>query len=155
MSLLDGTYYQKIDAKGRTLLPSALKKQLTGVIDDGFILKHSINARCLDLVPKGEWEALKMDFKENLSSPSSINKSLLRKFMSGCREASLDASGRLLIPADLQEWAVIHNEIVIIAMLDTIEIWSKQLYEIEQTQTIPDQESILNRIRNKNHDPKE
>ncbi len=146
MSLIDGAYYQKIDAKGRTLLPAGLKKQLTDIIDNGFILKHSMNERCLDLIPKEEWEKQKLKFKDTLSSPTTLNRKLLRRLMSGCRDASLDASGRLLIPTDLQEWARIQNEIVIIAVLDRIEIWSKELYDIVQTEVIPDQESILERI---------
>lgn len=46
-----GVHDCKVDAKGRLLLPSALKAQLEAIIGEGFILKRSIFQPCLSFTP--------------------------------------------------------------------------------------------------------
>lgn len=36
-------------------MPSALKKQLMPVMEEGFVLKRSVFQNCLELYPMGEW----------------------------------------------------------------------------------------------------
>ena len=63
MDAIIGTYECKVDAKGRVMLPSPLKKQLATSLQDGFVLKRSVFQPCLELYPegvecddaKGEW----------------------------------------------------------------------------------------------------
>jgi MraZ protein len=49
------TYECKVDAKGRILLPSGLKKELAAVLDEGFVIKKSVFFKCLELYPKAKW----------------------------------------------------------------------------------------------------
>ena len=53
-----GTYECKADIKGRIMLPSALKKQLSSKLDKGFVLKRAVFNHCLELYPLLEWEGL-------------------------------------------------------------------------------------------------
>ena len=53
-----GTYELKADAKGRIMLPVALKKQLAEVLHDGFVLKRAVFNACLEIYPLKQWEAL-------------------------------------------------------------------------------------------------
>ena len=53
-----GTYECKADIKGRIMLPSALKKQLSSKLDKGFVLKRAVFNHCLELYPLVEWEGL-------------------------------------------------------------------------------------------------
>ena len=55
---LIGTYECKADAKGRVLLPIALKKQLASSMSDGFVIKRSVFNTCLELHPMSEWNVL-------------------------------------------------------------------------------------------------
>ena len=58
MHTLIGTYECKADAKGRLMLPVALKKQLISSLAKGFVLKRAVFQPCLELYPLQEWEAL-------------------------------------------------------------------------------------------------
>ena len=58
LNSLIGTYECKADAKGRLMLPVALKKQLSPVMQNGFVLKRSVFQTCLELYPMSEWESL-------------------------------------------------------------------------------------------------
>jgi MraZ protein len=47
-----------VDAKGRLLLPAAIKKQLLPMLQNGFVLKRAVFQPCLELYPMSEWETL-------------------------------------------------------------------------------------------------
>ena len=58
MNSLIGTYECKVDAKGRLMLPAAITKQLSPVLQNGFVLKRAVFQPCLELYPMSEWESL-------------------------------------------------------------------------------------------------
>lgn len=125
---LIGTYEGKADAKGRMLLSAALKKQLAPVLQDGFVLKRSVFQPCLELYPMCEWNIL-MAKVNKLNRFVKKNNDFIRRFTAGVRVVELDASGRLLIPKDLQSFAGITKDLVLASALNIIEVWDKDKYE--------------------------
>lgn len=128
MNSLIGTYECKVDAKCRLMLPSALKKQLSPVVQDGFVLKRAVFQSCLELYPMTEWEAL-MQNVNKLNRFTKKNNDFIRRFTAGVKFIELDTSGRLLIPKDLIVFAGITKEIVVSSAINIIEIWDKDNYE--------------------------
>ena len=128
MNSLIGTYECKVDAKGRLMLPSALKKQLSSVVQGGFVLKRAVFQSCLELYPMSEWEAL-MQKMNKLNRFKKKNNDFIRRFTAGVKFIELDASGRLLIPKDLIAFAGITKDIVVSSAINIIEIWDKNNYE--------------------------
>lgn len=57
------------------------------------------------------------------------NNDFIRRFTAGVKTVEMDASGRLLIPKDLVNYAKIKKEIVISSTVNILEIWDKSLYE--------------------------
>lgn len=133
MDTLIGTYECKVDAKGRVMLPTALKKQL-GSLDDGFVLKRSVFQPCLELYSMKEWNKM-MQRINKLNRFVKKNNDFIRRFTAGVKMIEIDATGRLLIPKDLVVFAKIDKEIVLSSAVSIIEIWDKNLYEnaIENT----------------------
>lgn len=128
MNSLIGTYECKVDAKGRLMLPSALKKQLSPVVQSGFVLKRAVFQSCLELYPMNEWEAL-MQKVNKLNRFKKKNNDFIRRFTAGVKFIELDASSRLLVPKDLIAFAGISKEIVVSSAVNIIEIWDKDNYE--------------------------
>lgn len=128
MNAIIGTYECKVDIKGRLLLPSPLKKQLTPVFQDGFILKRSVFQPCLELYPMNEWN-LMMEKINKLNKFVKKNNDFIRRFTAGVKVVEIDALGRLLIPKDLTSFAQISKDIVLSSAVNIIEIWDKNLYE--------------------------
>jgi MraZ protein len=128
LKTLIGTYECKADAKGRLLLPVALKKQLASSMGSGFVLKRAVFQPCLELYPMEEWEAL-MQKVNKLNRFKKKNNDFIRRFTAGVKSIELDASGRLLIPKDLVGFANIIKEVVVSSAVNIIEIWDKDLYE--------------------------
>ncbi|MCX7550855.1 division/cell wall cluster transcriptional repressor MraZ [Xanthomarina sp. F2636L] len=133
MNSLIGTYECKVDAKGRLMLPAALKKQLSPALQNGFVLKRAVFQSCLELYPMSEWEAL-MQKINKLNRFKKKNNDFIRRFTAGVKVVEIDATGRLLIPKDLVVFADISKEIVLSAAVNIVEIWDKDKYE----QTIDD-----------------
>ena len=125
---LVGTYECKIDAKGRLMLPSVLKKQLAPVIAEGFVLKRSVFSSCLEIHPLGEWNVL-MGEVNKLNRFVKKNNDFIRLFTAGVKMLEVDSNSRLQVPKDLISFASISKNIVLSCSLNMIEIWDKDQYE--------------------------
>jgi len=128
LNSLIGTYECKVDAKGRLMLPSAIKKQLSPILQNGFVLKRSVFQPCLELYPMTEWELL-MEKVNRLNRFKKKNNDFIRRFTAGVKMIEVDAAGRLLIPKDLIVFSGINKDAVVSSAINIIEIWDKVKYE--------------------------
>ena len=128
MSNFLGVYECKVDSKGRLMLPSGLKKQLTPLLNEGFILKRSVFHPCLELYPMSEWNNIIGEVNK-LNRFVKENIDFIRMFTTGLKVIQLDATGRLLIPKDLIEFTGIVKNIVVSSAINMIELWDKEKYE--------------------------
>ena len=110
------------------MLPVALKKQLSPVMQKGFVLKRAVFQPCLELYPMNEWEVL-MQKINKLNRFKKKNNDFIRRFTAGVKVIEMDASGRLLIPKDLIAFAGISKELVVSSAVNIVEIWDKNNYE--------------------------
>lgn len=129
MNSLNGTFECKVDAKGRLMLPAALKRQLSPVLQKGFVLKRSVFQKCLELYPMDEWE-VEMQKIGRLNRYKKKNNDFIRRFTAGVKMIEIDNAGRLLIPKDLYSFAEISKNIVVSTAINIVEIWDKGKYEI-------------------------
>ena len=125
---LIGTYECKAEAKGRLMFSSAFKKQLSDVLQNGFVLKRAVFQPCLELYPMEEWN-LMMEKINTLNRFKKKNNDFIRRFTAGVKFVELDVAGRVLIPEDLSEFAGIKKQVVMSSSVNIIEIWDKEKYE--------------------------
>lgn len=125
---LIGTYECKIDAKGRLMLPSAFKKQLAPIVQDGFVLKRAVFQKCLELYPISEWNVLSAKVNK-LNRFNKKNDEFIRRFNAGVKPIDVDSTGRILVSKDLGVFAGLKKTIVVNAAFNILEIWDKDLYE--------------------------
>ncbi|OIQ41799.1 MAG: division/cell wall cluster transcriptional repressor MraZ [Bacteroidetes bacterium MedPE-SWsnd-G1] len=125
---LIGTYECKADAKGRLMMASSLKKQLAPVLQEGFVIKRAVFQPCLELYPMSEWNTM-MEKVNKLNRFVKKNNDFIRRFTAGVKMVELDASGRLLIPNDLQKFAGITKQVTLSSAVGIIEIWDTDRYE--------------------------
>ena len=115
------------------MISSAFKKQLSPILQEGFVLKRAVFQSCLELYPIQEWNEV-MRKMNALNRFVKKNNDFIRRFTAGVKVVELDASGRLLIPKDLCQFASIKKQVVLSSAINIIEIWDKDSYE----QTIDD-----------------
>lgn len=137
MISIQGEHICRVDAKGRFLLPGALKNQLLSTLEEGFIVKRSIFSKCLELYPKSNWNELIRRITSKLNRFKKDDNDFIRAYTAGLKELEADSNGRLLIPKDLALFAEITGDIVVTAKMECIEIWDKARYDeiISSTQT--------------------
>ena len=128
MEHLIGTYECKVDTKGRIMMPIALKKQLSKLINEGFVLKRAVFNHCIEMYPVNEWAKL-MYKLDGLNRFNKKNNDFIRRFTSGVKSVEMDNSGRFLIPKDLIKYASIDKQIVVSSAVNILEIWNKSTYE--------------------------
>ena len=109
-------------------MPSGIKKQLTPIIQDGFVLKRAVFQPCLELYPMAEWNKL-MEKLNGLNRFNRKHNDFIRRFTAGVKPIEVDANGRLLIPRDLIQFAGISKEVTVSSAVNIIEIWDKTKYE--------------------------
>lgn len=125
---LIGTYECRVDAKGRVMFSSAFKKQLSSVLQEGFVIKRAVFQPCLELYPMREWN-LMMEKVNKLNRFKKKNNDFIRRFTAGVKMVELDATGRILIPKDLCDFAGIQKQVVMSSSVNIVEIWDKDKYE--------------------------
>jgi MraZ protein len=144
-----GTYECKVDAKGRLMLPVALKKQLVESIEAGFVLKRSVFQPCLELYPMAEW-SLMMQKINKLNKFVKKNDDFIRRFSAGVRMVEIDALGRLLVPKDLAVIGNISKDLVLSSAVNIIEIWDKELYENAIASSVDDFANLAEEVMGSN-----
>lgn len=110
------------------MLPAAIKKQLTPVLQNGFVLKRAVFQPCLELYPMVEWNVL-MEKVNKLNRFKKKNNDFIRRFTAGVKVVEVDTAGRLLVPKDLMSFAGISKDIVVSSAINIVEIWDKVKYE--------------------------
>jgi MraZ protein len=126
MTGLVGEFEVKLDAKGRFLFPSGLRKQLSPAAQENFMLNKGFE-ECLTLYPMNEWEKISEKLsKMNLFKPK--NRMFYRLFHQGAKQVSFDNVGRIHIPVAHMERVGLEKDAMLIAYNDRIEIWDKSSY---------------------------
>jgi len=130
MTTFIGDYPCKADAKGRIMLPSALKKQMDGAVKDRFVVKKDIFEKCLVLYPFEEWERQIKILRGKINPYNREHNKFLKEFYKGTAEIILDATNRMLIPKRLLEWAgILTGDVVLAGQDGRILIIDKKNYE--------------------------
>lgn len=123
-----GEYDCKLDAKGRLMMPSGLKKQLQDVVREGFVVNRDLFEKCLVLYPMSEWKRVSEEIG-SLNRFVRKNVLFIRRFNNGATQVDLDSNGRILVPAALSDYAEMAKELKVVGNGDRIELWSKNNYE--------------------------
>lgn len=127
MKALIGEYSSTLDAKGRFLMPSGLRKQLPEDQQTDFVLNKGLD-NCLVLYPTKVWEK-ELEGIQSLNRYDRKNVEFMRRFMASAAEVSLDGSDRMLIPKLLTEKIGLKKDLVLLAQIDRVEIWDKEAYD--------------------------
>lgn len=118
-----GEFQHTIDAKGRLIVPHKFRNAL----GERFIATKGLDT-CLFIYPLGEWQQLEEKLK-SLPITSKDARAFVRFFFSRATECELDKQGRILLPANLREYAKLEKDVVLLGVSTRVEIWSKEEWE--------------------------
>ena len=115
-----GEYNHSVDAKGRLIVPSKFREQL----GNEFVVTKGLDG-CLFVYSQEEWKRIELT---SLPVTNANARKLTRFFLAGATVCEVDKQGRILLPANLREYAGIDKEVVSVGVFSRVEIWSKERY---------------------------
>ena len=120
-----GEYNHSVDAKGRLIVPSKFREQL----GNEFVVTKGLDG-CLFVYSNEEWHRIEESRREKPLTSKDARK-FLRFFFAGAANCEVDKQGRILLPANLREYAGIEKDVVSVGVLSRVEIWSKERYDAD------------------------
>ncbi|MCF8010640.1 MAG: division/cell wall cluster transcriptional repressor MraZ [Clostridiales bacterium] len=135
-----GEHQHIVDKKGRLIIPSSFREGL----GEKFILTKGLDT-CLFIYPMDEWKILEQKMRA-LPMTRSDARAFTRFFFSGAAECEIDKQGRILVPANLREYAGIEKDVVVIGVSFRVEIWNRERWEVYNKDAVSSVEDIAEKI---------
>lgn len=127
MAFFTSEYTCKLDAKGRLVLPARMKANLPDVDSSELFMREGFEP-CLELYPLVEYKKIYSKIA-GLNEFNAEYRRLQRNFFRGSTTVELDASGRLLVPKNMLQYAQLNKDVVVVGMGNRMEIWNPEIYE--------------------------
>lgn len=121
--MFTGTYRHAIDAKGRLFIPVVLREEL----GESFVVTRGLQ-KCLRLYPNAAWEA----FAAKIAAlPESKARDVRHYFFANAFQTTLDAQGRITLPAESRRFAGLDKDknIVLVGDDSRLEIWNEAAWD--------------------------
>ena len=120
MKLFLGEYGHSLDDRARVTLPRKIRQE----IDERELILAKGFDPCIFGFDRGSWEK---EAAKHLDTPvtDSSGRKLRRYLFSSAEKVEIDKLGRILLPAQLKEYASVRGDVTIIGAGDHFEIWDR------------------------------
>ncbi|HHW62068.1 MAG TPA: division/cell wall cluster transcriptional repressor MraZ [Syntrophomonadaceae bacterium] len=135
-----GEYKHSIDSKGRVTIPARFRDEL----GSSFVATKGLDD-CIFIYPLDEWKVLDGKLRTLPFTRADV-RSFVRFFFAGACELEMDKQGRILLPANLREYAGIEKDLVVIGVGSRVEIWSSETWAGYNQSTESSFESIAENL---------
>lgn len=119
-----GEYQHNLDSKGRIIIPAKFREEL----GKSFVITKGLD-KCLVIYTMEEWKKFEEKMKNFPITDEGVRR-FFRFLFSGACEFEPDQQGRIMIPQNLKKYANISKEVVSIGIVNKIEIWNKDNWEV-------------------------
>ncbi len=126
-----GEFQHSLDAKGRIILPAKFRGQLEG----GAVMAQALD-KCLAVYPRAEFEDRVAAKLKEVRERGPRERAAVMSYAAGAQEFSLDAQGRVAVPARLREYAALDREIVVAGGIDHVQIWDAERFRTRDAEGV-------------------
>ena len=120
--MFSGMSNHSVDTKGRIVLPAKFREEL----GDSFYIARGFGNACIQAMSREQFDAISARI---LELPADKAMALQYTFTATAVEVSPNASGRVMLPQTLRDFAGIEGDALVIGMNNRIEIWSAQRFD--------------------------
>lgn len=126
---LNGVFRFKVDSKGRVALPAKFRK----VLSKDLVVTLELKDECVYVFETpdfNDWvHKLFVDKFGEYKESDRMHVRLRSKLKARANDVEVDASGRIILPAEIRAAAGIDKEVVIVGDTGRFEIWDAKRYE--------------------------
>lgn len=126
-----GVQHINMDAKGRMAIPARQRDSLLEASEGRLVLTIDTQSRCLAVYPLPEWERVEQDVQALPALKPAI-KRFQRLVLGYASDVELDASGRILVPPALRDYAGLEKKVVLVGQGRKLELWSEERWLAER-----------------------
>ena len=130
--MLGGEYRHSLDSKKRIFIPAKLREEL----GQTFVVAKDIRENCLKVYSLSGWEAYIAPLR---AQKRSLSEKIMRFLHSSLSQTTPDSQGRIVLPAELVEYAAIEKNVVVVGCGDYAEIWAEGAYERQKSEVDRDE----------------
>lgn len=123
-----------LDTKGRLTVPSRYRDELSSQ-GDGRVVVTADPSKCLLLFPLQAWEPIEKKLN-GLSSFDPKTRNLQRLLVGNAADLELDATGRILLPSMLRDFAGLDKNVVMVGQGAKFEIWNEMRWQEQMEQAL-------------------
>ena len=123
-----GFHTVTIDDKGRMAIPSRFRQRLKADADGQLVQTLNPLDRSLWIYPLQDWEEIetKLAALSEFDKRSRRTKQMMRGY--AC-DSQMDSQGRILVPAELRDYAQLQKQVVILGQGNKFEVWDQVSWE--------------------------
>jgi MraZ protein len=122
-----GEFEYRVDEKGRVPVPPKFRTE--DLKKEGVVLCPGME-KCITIYPISEWRKLADSLTSGPIIPSKLRK-LNRAIFATAFNVEIDGQGRIMVPAQLRQFAGIDDEVIIAGVNTHLELWSKAEWQTE------------------------
>ena len=140
-----GSFDHSLDGKGRVIIPASFREAL----GEDFTITINPNKTAIAIYPKEMWDK-QLDALSQINPMDRVGMQYQRYVMSVSFSGnSMDAQGRVLVPAKLRGKIGLTRDIVFVGLNRYIEIWDAEVYAKMEAQTEDDFENLADYVYEK------
>ena len=119
---LGGTYFPKLDDKGRLTLPAKYREHFA----DGVVVTR-VQEGSLAVYDVETFDSLDARFEARATNEADV-RAYQRWLNSGSHDDVPDRQGRITLPAPLRAFAGLDHDVVVLGAGDRVEVWEPELW---------------------------
>ena len=133
-----GEHKQKMDTKGRVVVPSKFRDELGNQV----VVTKGLGENCLYAFSRESWEKVVSKLEE-LPMTNMKVRNFNRFFLAGASNLEADKLGRVLVSSALREYALLDKEVVWVGVGNRMEIWDVDKWKENSDKFIGDSEDSI------------
>ena len=125
-----GSDWSRVDKAGRVVIPAAFRRRLEEYGPQVFLARSFFqDFPHIVIYPLSVWQTIELNIYHNPELPPLEKMALIHQINQLSQEAQVDDRGRVLIPAELRDYAGIQETVRVVGCFDAIQVWHPEIYE--------------------------
>ncbi len=116
-----------MDAKGRIAVPAKHRDALSTLCAGRIVMTAHTQDRCVLIYPEPEWDII-LPKIEALPTFNKVALRAQRLLIGYATHLELDASGRVLVPPTLRDYANLDKKIMLVGLGKKFELWGEEAW---------------------------